>query len=222
MQGAPPVPDASPPATPDTSPTPVPEATPAPTPSGPPPVSIEINLQEQKAHLLKNGKTVETSPISSGRYGHLTPTGDFQVQQKDPNHKSTLYGKIVDGSGRTVISGADSAMAVPRGCHFSAAPMKNFIRFEGATGMHAGVLPGYPASHGCVRMPATKAKIFYDAVQLGAPVHVFGKTPTRKPESRVVSHSERRVSKPEPTPEAPAPPPEKRGLFDRMFGRNKS
>lgn len=153
-------------------------ATPSPTP--PSPYSIEIDLQTQRAYLLKNGQKIAEAPISSGRAGHLTPTGNFEVIEKDLNHFSNLYGKFVEkGSGRVVKSGADVAMPVPKGCKFVPAPMKWFMRFDGAAGMHAGILPGYPASHGCVRMPAAKAELFYNTVAVGTPVHVFGTTPVR-------------------------------------------
>ena len=59
--------------------------------------------------------------------------------------------------------------------------MKYFLRFHGATGMHAGYLPGYPASHGCVRLPLEKAIHFYDAAEIGTPVSVHGNTPTYRP-----------------------------------------
>lgn len=208
------------PSTPLENAEPQPAATPAPTVIGPPPASIEIDLTEQKAYLLKNGRTVASAPISSGRAGHLTPTGDFSVLQKDLNHKSSLYGKIVDSNGRTVIASADTGMSVPRGCHFVSAPMKYFVRFEGAQGTHAGQLPGYPASHGCVRMPPEKAKLFYKSVEVGAPVHVFGRAPVRKPSSRVVT----KVSEPPVLPPPPPPmmEPERRSFFDRVFGRNRA
>lgn len=164
-----------------TSMPPAPEVAPVEKPPKPKPhTSIEIDLQTQKAYLLRDGKKIAEAPISSGRAGHLTPRGDFEVVEKDLNHKSSLYGQIVDKStGRVVVAGADSAMPVPRGCKFVAAPMRYFLRFEGAAGMHAGILPGYPASHGCVRMPAAKAKLFYETTEVGSPVHVFGNAPTR-------------------------------------------
>jgi lipoprotein-anchoring transpeptidase ErfK/SrfK len=174
-------------------------AVPSPTP--PSPYSIEIDLGDQRAYLLKDGQKVAESPISSGREGHLTPTGDFAVIQKDLNHFSNLYGKIVEkDSGRLVKAGADAAMPVPKGCKFVPAPMKWFMRFDGAAGMHAGILPGYAASHGCVRMPAAKAELFYETVDIGTPVHVFGTAPVRviheeKPRPRIVA-----APKPTPTP----------------------
>jgi len=117
------------------------------------------------------------SPISSGRYGHLTETGDFKVIEKERNHFSSMYGKIVDAQGNTVVVDADADMKVPRGGKFIPAPMRYFMRFHAATGMHAGYLPGYPASHGCVRMPEQLAIEFFNRVDIGTPVHVFGRTP---------------------------------------------
>jgi hypothetical protein len=55
--------------------------------------------------------------------------------------------------------------------------MRYFMRFHEATGMHAGYLPGYAASHGCVRMPEQLAIEFFNRVDVGTPVHVFGRTP---------------------------------------------
>jgi len=141
------------------------------------PYRIEIDLQEQRAYLLRNGRAVLASPISSGRAGHLTDTGSFGIIEKERNHSSSLYGKIVDSYGRTIVGDADADMKVPRGGKFIPAPMHYFMRFHGADGMHAGYLPGYPASHGCVRMPEEMAIAFFNAVDVGTPVRVFGRTP---------------------------------------------
>lgn len=137
---------------------------------------VEIDLQDQRAYLLRNGRAVLASPISSGRAGHLTETGSFAIIDKERNHYSTMYGKIVDAYGRTLVADADADMKVPRGGKFIPAPMSYFMRFHGATGMHAGYLPGYPASHGCVRMPEQYAIAFFNAVEVGTPVRVFGRT----------------------------------------------
>ena len=142
--------------------------------------SVEIDLQEQRAYLLQNGRPVLASPISSGRYGHLTEGGSFKVIEKERNHYSSIYGKIVDASGRTVVADADVDMKVPSGCRFVPAPMPYFMRFHGSDGMHAGYLPGYPASHGCVRMPDQYAVAFFNAVNVGTPVTVFGRTPVNR------------------------------------------
>jgi hypothetical protein len=55
--------------------------------------------------------------------------------------------------------------------------MRYFMQFAPGIGMHAGYLPGYPASHGCVRMPEAKAIAFFQALSFGTPVNVFGTTP---------------------------------------------
>ena len=141
------------------------------------PYRVEIDLSRQTAYLIRGHRVLMQSPISSGRHGHLTETGSFKVIEKERNHYSSVYGKIVDASGRTVVADADVDMHVPRGCRFVPAPMPYFMRFHGADGMHAGYLPGYPASHGCVRMPDQMAIAFYNAVEVGTPVNVVGRTP---------------------------------------------
>lgn len=146
---------------------------------GPNGYSVEIDLEQQVAYLIYDNEVVLTSPISSGRQGHHTKRGRFKVIQKERRHYSNLYGKIVDSRGRTIVADADSDMPVPRGAKFVPAPMPYFIRFNGAEGMHAGHLPGYPASHGCVRLPERNAIAFFNAVEVGTPVTVFGSTPAR-------------------------------------------
>jgi hypothetical protein len=141
------------------------------------PFSVELDLQQQRAYLIHGRHLVLESPISSGRYGHLTETGDFKIIEKERNHYSSMYGKIVDARGNTIVADADADMKVPPGGKFVPAPMRFFMRFHGASGMHAGYLPGYPASHGCVRMPEELAIAFFDQVDVGTPVYVFGRTP---------------------------------------------
>lgn len=145
--------------------------------------SVEIDLQEQMAYLLEDGYPVLSTPISSGRAGHHTTRGSFKIIQKERNHYSNLYGKIVDARGNTVVADADSDMPVPRGGRFAPAPMRYFMRFNGAEGMHAGHLPGYPASHGCVRLPEANAIAFFEAVEVGTPVTIWGTTPHRRSRS---------------------------------------
>jgi lipoprotein-anchoring transpeptidase ErfK/SrfK len=140
--------------------------------------AVEIDLEEQTAYLLQDGRPVLASPISSGRYGHLTKNGSFKILEKERTHYSSMYGKIVDARGNTIVADADADMRVPSGGKFIPAPMHYFMRFTGADGMHAGYLPGYPASHGCVRMPQENAIAFFNSVSVGTPVTVFGRTPT--------------------------------------------
>ncbi len=137
------------------------------------PTSVEIDLEEQTAYLLQNGRPILATPISSGRYGHLTDTGAFKILEKERSHYSSMYGKIVDARGNTVVADADADMRVPPGGKFIPAPMHYFMRFSGADGMHAGYLPGYPASHGCVRQSATVASWTYNFAYVGMPVKVI-------------------------------------------------
>ena len=181
------------------------------------PLAIDIDLGAQKAFLLQEGKIVYETPISSGRPGHPTPTGEFQVLEKDENHLSTLYGKIVDASGKTLVANADSAMPVPAGARFVQAPMRHFLRFDGATGLHEGYLPGYPASHGCIRLPAAKAALFFDIAQVGTPVHVHGTPPNTAPPAPKTQTAATASAAPRPAQPAPPATPAPRKWF-QIFG----
>ncbi|MDQ3118031.1 MAG: L,D-transpeptidase [Verrucomicrobiota bacterium] len=141
---------------------------------------LEIDLQDQMIYLLEDGQLMLASPISSGRAGHQTTRGSFRIIEKERNHFSNLYGKIVDARGTTIVADADADMPLPRGGRFVPAPMRYFMRFNGAEGMHAGYLPGYAASHGCVRLPEANAIAIFQAVEVGTPVTVFGTTPIRR------------------------------------------
>lgn len=133
---------------------------------------IVVKLGEQKAYLHHHDKVVAISPISSGREGKGTPTGRFSVVEKDADHRSSLYGNYVRG-GKVVKENIDIRKGGrPAGCKFEGVPMPYFLRFTGAYGLHAGNVPGYPASSGCVRLPKRHAKRFYDAVRTGTPVVV--------------------------------------------------
>jgi len=81
-------------------------------------------------------------------------------------------------AGTPIVADADADMLIPPGGKFIPAPMHYFMRFAGADGMHAGYLPGNPASHGCVRMPERYAIAFFNSVSVGTPVTVYGRTPT--------------------------------------------
>jgi lipoprotein-anchoring transpeptidase ErfK/SrfK len=134
---------------------------------------IVVNLSAQEAYLYHRGKLVAESPISSGREGKRTPTGRFRVIEKDIDHRSSLYGDFVRG-GRLVKANVDvRAVGRPPGSRFVGTSMPYFLRFSGAHGLHAGNLPGHPASAGCVRLPYRQARRFYKAVRVGTPVTVI-------------------------------------------------
>jgi lipoprotein-anchoring transpeptidase ErfK/SrfK len=135
---------------------------------------VIVSISKQRAYLLVGDQIGIDSPISSGKRGHGTPTGSFSVLQKDKDHRSSIYGDYKDSKGRTVKGGISARIdSAPSGTHFVGAPMKWFMRltWEGV-GMHVGILPGYPASHGCIRMPEPAAAQFYSKVKIGTPVRV--------------------------------------------------
>ena len=137
------------------------------------PVSVRIVLSEQRAYLYKGGQLAGVSLISSGSEGMYTVTGRYQLQEKDRHHASSLYGAYVDEGGRVIQKDVDTRKdRKPPGARYEGADMPYWMRIVGGTGMHEGFLPGYPASHGCVRMPGHMAAIFYNNVTAGTPVTV--------------------------------------------------
>lgn len=136
---------------------------------------VVVNLTKQRAYLLSGDQIAIDSPISSGKRAGMTPTGRFSVMEKDKDHRSSVYGDFVDRSGRVVRSGISVRIdSAPSGTHYVGAPMKWFMRLTGdGVGMHVGILPGYPASHGCIRMPEQGAAMFYAKVKVGTPVEVM-------------------------------------------------
>src|SRR5436853_167572 len=136
--------------------------------------AIKISLGEQRAFFYKSGMLVGISQLSTGREGLKTPTGSFSIIQKDKDHVSSKYGDFVDASGAVVKPNVSVDDKKPPGSHFKGASMPYFMRIVGGTGMHAGYLPGYPASHGCIRMPEFMAENFFRNVSVGTPVTVTG------------------------------------------------
>jgi lipoprotein-anchoring transpeptidase ErfK/SrfK len=135
---------------------------------------VVVSLSKQRAYLLAGDEIAIDTPISSGKRAGMTPTGRFNITQKDKDHRSNIYGDFKDKAGRTVRGGVSVRIdSAPSGTHFVGAPMKWFMRLTGdGVGMHVGILPGYPASHGCIRMPPQSAEMFFNRVKLGTPVEV--------------------------------------------------
>ncbi len=133
-----------------------------------------VSLGRQRAFLMVGEEVYIDTPISSGKHAGMTPQGRFSVLEKDPDHRSNIYGDFVDARGRTVRAGVSLKVdAAPSGTHYQGAPMRWFMRLtDGGVGMHIGILPGYAASHGCVRLPAEIAKLIYDKVKVGTPVTI--------------------------------------------------
>lgn len=136
--------------------------------------NVVVSLSRQRVFVMMQGQVVIDSPISSGKPGHTTPSGSFRITEKELNHFSSIYGNFVDRTGRVVRSGVSSRIdSAPSGTHFEGAPMRFFMRLtDGGVGMHIGILPGYAASHGCVRLPTDVAPLIYSKVKIGTPVSV--------------------------------------------------
>jgi hypothetical protein len=112
------------------------------------PVAILVSLPQQRVHVFRNGIRIAVSTCSTGKPGHETPTGVFVVLQKDRHHRSSTYNN---------------------------APMPNMNRLTwSGVALHAGNLPGYPASHGCVRLPLDFSERLFGLTHLGTPVIIAG------------------------------------------------
>ncbi len=108
------------------------------------PVTVIISLKTQRAYAYRNGVPIGVSTVSTGKPGKETPTGVFTILQKAVKHRSNKY--------------SNAPM-----------PFMQRLTWDGVA-MHAGNLPGYPASHGCVRLPAGFAKLLFGITSLGLTV----------------------------------------------------
>jgi L,D-transpeptidase catalytic domain len=135
--------------------------------------SIEIRLGEQMVYLYKGGQLAGGSPISSGKEGYDTRPGRYQITEKDIDHKSSIYGDYEDMYGNVIMKDIDNRTdRRPPGTRFEGAKMYYFMRIYGGVGMHQGYLPGYAASHGCIRLPGHMAEKFYRVTPMGTPVRI--------------------------------------------------
>jgi hypothetical protein len=108
------------------------------------PVLLVVSLATQRATIYRNGIPIGITTVSTGRPGHVTPTGIFTVLQRQVEHFSSLY---------------------------NSAPMPYMQRITwGGVALHGGNLPGYPASHGCIRLPHEFARLLYGVTRLGMTV----------------------------------------------------
>jgi lipoprotein-anchoring transpeptidase ErfK/SrfK len=108
------------------------------------PVAIIVSIPDQMVHVYRGGVRIAVSTCSTGRKGHSTPTGVFTILQKDKHHRSSTYNN---------------------------APMPNMNRLTwSGIALHAGNLPGYPASHGCIRLPVKFSELLFTVTHLGTPV----------------------------------------------------
>ena len=105
------------------------------------PMAMVVSLTEQRAYVYRNGLLVAVSTVSTGKPGHETPTGVFTILQKDKNHHSSKYNN-------------------------APMPYQERLTWDGVA-LHAGGLPGYPESHGCVHLPTEFARLLFDATTMG-------------------------------------------------------
>lgn len=175
---------------------------------------IVIDLSAQRLRYFKGGKLVGVSPISSGKEGTSTLRGNFAIKEKDIDHRSATYGAFVDDSGAVVESDVNAHKdKAPPGTKFLGASMRYCMRIVGGFCMHEGYLPGYPASHGCVRLPTRMAQIFFHETPLGTPVEIVGHGSNAVSESAVpIGHGE--VAASEPSADDGDEPQKKRGKVE--------
>lgn len=151
---------------------------------GPP--KIYINLSTQRLLYFKGKKLVGISPISSGRESTGTVTGTYRILDKDIDHRSSIFGAFMDKAGNVVQGDVDSRTdRAPPGTTYQGANMRYFMRIVGGIGMHEGYLPGYPASHGCIRLPTKMAAIFFKETPPGTPVVIEGQSSLAATESAI-------------------------------------
>jgi hypothetical protein len=127
------------------------------------PVLVYVDLTRQRATVYRNGVRIAVSTISSGKPGYETPTGVFTILEKDIDHRSRTYD--------------DAPM-----------PYQQRLTWKGVA-LHAGNLPGNPASHGCVRLPMEFAKKLFTVTPMGGTVVIAGghRDPVRRPAAGVLS-----------------------------------
>ena len=114
-------------------------------------VNIVVDLDRQVAFVYRGGALIGISTVSTGRDGHETPVGSFTILQKQVEHKSNLY-------------------------HEAAMPFMERLTWDGVA-LHAGGVPGYRESHGCVHLPIAFAKALYGVTDIGATVELRGAPP---------------------------------------------
>jgi len=143
------------------------------------PILVYVDLTRQLATVYRNGVRIGVSTISSGRPGYETPTGVFTILEKNKEHISRKYND---------------------------APMPYQERLTwGGVALHAGGLPGYPESHGCVHLPLAFSKILFDAMPMGGTVVIAGghEDPVKRPAAGVLAPTLAGVTPPPPTPLTP-------------------
>lgn len=139
------------------------------------PLSIEINLREQKATYRRGDRPIGWSFVSTGRKSNSTPVGDFRITEKLPLKVSDRYGWIADSEGKVVVAEAVPGTPVPPGHVYKGSEMHQWMRITSyGIGLHAGEIgkPGSALSHGCIRLPRDFAPKLYGAAAVGTRVRI--------------------------------------------------
>ncbi|MDX2211300.1 MAG: L,D-transpeptidase [Sphingopyxis sp.] len=113
------------------------------------PMTVYVDLSRQLATIYRNGVRIGVSTVSSGKPGHETPTGVFTILQKDAKHRSSTYNN-------------------------APMPFQQRLTWDGVA-LHAGGLPGYPESHGCIHLPFEFARLLFGETHMGGTVIVAGR-----------------------------------------------
>lgn len=115
-------------------------------------VEIVVSIPQQRAYIYRANRLIGVTTVSTGMAGHRTPTGRYPIMEKRRTHFSNLYNN---------------------------APMPFMQRLTmGGIALHAGRIPGYPASHGCVRLPYEMARNLFGTTQVRTVVHIVADSPT--------------------------------------------
>jgi lipoprotein-anchoring transpeptidase ErfK/SrfK len=134
---------------------------------------VIISLSHQIAQVWAGDELIGQSPVSTGKEGSNTPPGQYSIVDKRREHYSSLYGEFMDASGRHVGL-ARAGQKPPAGTRYAPSPMPYFMRMTwSGIGMHEGYLPGWPASHGCIRLPRAMAETFFAELPKGTPVEII-------------------------------------------------
>ena len=115
-------------------------------------VEIVVSIPLQRAYVYRGGTLIGVTTVSTGRRGHETPTGTFSILQKRREHYSNLYNN-------------------------APMPFMQRLTWDGIA-LHAGQIPGRPASHGCVRLPLDFARQLFGVTEVGASVHILDRSPS--------------------------------------------
>ncbi len=115
-------------------------------------VEMIVSIPLQRAYVYRGGTLIGVTTVSTGKPGHRTPTGKFDILQKRARHFSNKYNN-------------------------APMPFMQRLTWDGIA-LHAGQIPGRPASHGCVRLPLAFARELFQVTRMGGAVHILDTSPT--------------------------------------------